>query len=87
MEIHKLQLNFGSRVISMDTEDVKISFMILLELLVNWRPGKDHRKRIKLSALQVNSVVPLVPVPVPGEPVPGLSSVVSREMLDLKPRL
>ena len=45
----------------MDAEDVKIS----VYEMVNWRPGKDHRKRIKLSALQVNSVVPLVPVPVP----------------------
>ena len=67
----------------MDAEDVKISVYDM----VNWRPGKDHSKRIKLSALQVNSVVPLVPVPVPGEPVPGLSSMVSREFLDLKLKL
>ena len=44
------------------------------------KPGKDQRKPIKLSA-QVNPVVPPVSalVPVPGDPVHGPSSVVSRE--------
>ena len=39
------------------------------------KPGKDLRKRIKLAA-QVN---PSVSDPVPEDPVPGPSSVVSRE--------
>ena len=52
------------------------------------KPGKDKRKPIKLSA-QVNPVVPPVSalVPVPGEPVPGPSSVVSRESARPRPRL
>ena len=50
------------------------------------KPGKDQRMRIKLSAF---SVVPSVSalVPVPGEPVPGPSSVVSRESARPRPRL